>query len=67
MTAKEADFIQPPNNLRDKQKAAGVALSFDSKVLAHADAAIRRSREDYFESVAEDLVKLQRCHDLAVG
>jgi hypothetical protein len=64
---KPIEYIQPPNNLRAKQKAAGVSMSFDSKALDHAEAAIRRSVEDYFTSVNEDLVKLQRCYDLAMS
>jgi hypothetical protein len=64
---KPVEFIQPPNNLREKQKKAGVALSFDSKAVEQAEAAIRRSVEDYFVSIAEDMTKLQRYYDLAIS
>jgi hypothetical protein len=64
---KPVEFIQPPNNLRQKQKLAGVSLSFDSKALDHAEAAIRRSSEDYFQSIAEDLAKLQKIYDIAIA
>ncbi len=64
---KPVEFIQPPNNLREKQKIAGVALSFDSKAVEHAEAAIRRSTEDYFVSIAEDMAKLQRYYELALA
>jgi len=67
MTAKPVEFIQPPNNLRNKQKLAGVSMSFDGKVLDQAEAAIRHSREDYFTSIAEDLTKLQQYYDAAMA
>jgi hypothetical protein len=66
-TPKPVEFIQPPNNLRDKQKKAGVSLSFDGKAIDQAEAAIRRSKEDYFVSVGEDLTKLQRYYEAAVA
>ena len=62
--SKPIEFIQPPNNLREKQKKAGVSLTFDTKVIDHAEASIRRAQEDYMTSVNEDIVKLQRYYDL---
>ncbi|TAK99738.1 MAG: Hpt domain-containing protein [Rhodospirillaceae bacterium] len=67
MTAKPVEFIQPPNNLRNKQKLAGVSMSFDGGILDQAEAAIRRSSDDYFTSIAEDLVKLQRIYEASVA
>jgi hypothetical protein len=65
MTTKTVEFIQPPNNLRQKQKLAGVALTLDTRAVDHAEAVIRRSTEDYLVSVAEDLTRLQKRYDEA--
>jgi hypothetical protein len=67
MTAKPVEFIQPPNNLRQKQKLAGVSMSFDSSVVDHAEAAIRRSREDYFTSINEDMAKVLKYYEAALA
>jgi hypothetical protein len=66
MTAKPVEFIQPPNNLRMKQKMAGVSMSFDSSVLDQAEASIRRCSEDFFVSIAEDLAKMQKRYEAAM-
>ncbi len=64
-TPAKIEFITPPNNLRDKQKKAGVSMSLDSKVLDQAEAVIRRSTEDYFVSINEDLTKLTKRYEEA--
>jgi hypothetical protein len=65
MTAKTVEFITPPNNLRQKQKLAGVSMTLDARHIDGADAVMKRSTEDYFVSVAEDLTRLQKRYDEA--
>ena len=42
-TPANIEYITPPNNLRDKQKKAGVSMSLDGKAVENAEAVIRRS------------------------
>jgi hypothetical protein len=65
MTAKTVEFIQPPNNLRQKQKLAGVSMTLDAKAVERADAVIKNSTEDYFVSINEDLARLGRRYEEA--
>ena len=65
MTATTVEYIQPPNNLRAKQKQAGVSMTLDMKVLDQAESVIRGARADFFVSIAEDLAKLQKRYEAA--
>jgi hypothetical protein len=66
-TAKPAEFIQPPNNLRQKQKMAGVNMTLDTRMIDNAENIIKASTGDYFESVTQDLSKLQRRYEEAMN
>ncbi len=50
-TPAKVEFITPPNNLREKQKKAGVSMSLDTKAVDQAEAVMRRSTEDFFVSI----------------
>ncbi len=65
-TPAKVEFITPPNNLREKQKKAGVSMSLDTKAVDQAEAVMRRSTEDFFVSINEDLNKLTKRYEEAV-
>ena len=65
-TPAKVEFITPPNNLREKQKKAGVSMSLDTKAVDQAEAVMRRSTDDFFVSINEDLNKLTKRYEEAV-
>ena len=44
---------------------AGVQMNFDAAAVDQAEASIRRCRDDFFVSIAEDLAKLQKRYEAA--
>jgi hypothetical protein len=64
-TAKTVEYIQPPNNLRQKQKLAGVNMTLDPRLIDNAELIIRNSTNEYFESVNQELARLQRRYEEA--
>lgn len=66
MSGSEVKFIIPPNNLRQKQKMAGVAGTLDGVWLDAAERSIESAKDDYVEAVGEDLARLQAAYDAAV-
>lgn len=66
MSGKEVQYITPPNNLRQKQKLAGVTGTIDGVWLDAAEKSIGNAKFDYLEAVGEDLQRLQAAYDVAL-
>lgn len=66
MSGKEVQYITPPNNLRQKQKLAGVTGTIDGVWLDAAEKSIGNAKFDYLEAVGEDLQRLQNAYDVAL-
>ncbi len=66
MAGKEVEYITPPNDLRKKQKLAGVTMTLDAGWIDAAERSMGAAKFDYMEAAAEDLIKLQQTYDAAV-
>ena len=65
MSSKEVQYITPPNNLRMKQKLAGVTGTIDAVWIDAAEKSMGNARFDYLEAVSDDLNRLQAAYDAA--
>jgi hypothetical protein len=66
MSGTEIKFITPPNNLRQKQKLAGVSGTLDGVWLDAAEKSMGNAKFEYLEAVGEDLARLQAAYDEAL-
>ncbi len=66
MADNEVKFITPPNNLRQKQKLAGVTGTIDANWMDAAERSMLTAKFDYLVAVQEDLVRLSAAYDIAV-
>ncbi len=66
MAEKEVQFIQPPNNLRQKQKLAGVTGTIDGAWMDAAERSMLSAKFDYLTAVQEDLTRLTAAYDIAL-
>ena len=66
MAGKEVEYIYPPNNLRQKQKLAGVTGTIDAAWMEAAERSILAAKFDYIAAAGEDLAKLQAAYDAAL-
>jgi len=66
MSSKEVQYITPPNNLRMKQKLAGVTGTIDAVWIDAAEKSMGNARFDYLEAVSDDLNRLQAAYDAAL-
>ena len=66
MSESSVKYITPPNNLRKKQIAAGVALTIDPSLIGAAETKIGSMKGEYLSWVGGDLDKLAAACDLAV-
>jgi hypothetical protein len=55
MAEKEVVYITPPNNLRQKQKLAGVSGTIDPVWMEAAERSILTAKFDYLEAAQEDM------------
>lgn len=62
----EVQYITPPNNLRLKQKLAGVSGTLDNVWVDAAEKSMGNARFDYLEAVGDDLTRLQSAYDAAL-
>ncbi len=60
-------FIQPPSNLHQKQKMAGVSMNLDARMIDSAEKVIQASAGDYFISVNQELARLQKRYEEAAN
>jgi len=67
MSDKEVQYITPPNNLRQKQKLAGVSGTLDASWIDAAERTIVNAKFDYIEAANEDLGKLQAAYDKCIS
>lgn len=63
MSGKDVQYITPPNNLRQKQKLAGVTGTIDGAWLDAAERSMESAKFDYLEAVGEDLARLQAAYE----
>jgi len=66
MSEKEVVYIQPPNNLRQKQKMAGVTMTVDPVWMDAAERSIMAAKFDYLEAANEDMARLAQAYDKAI-
>lgn len=66
MAEKDVTYITPPNNLRQKQKLAGVTSTIDGVWLDAAEKSMSNARFDYLEAVNEDMARLQAAYEAAL-
>lgn len=66
MAEKKVAFIQPPNNLRQKQKLAGVTGTIDAAWMDAAERSMLTAKFDYLTAVQEDLTRLTTAYDTAL-
>lgn len=66
MADKNVQFITPPNNLRQKQKLAGVTGTIDSGWMEAAERSMLTAKFDYLTAVQEDLTRLTAAYDTAL-
>ena len=67
MAQKEVQYIQPPNNLRQKQKLAGVSGTIDPGWMEAAERSLHKAKFDYLEAAAEDMACLAAAYDKAIN
>ena len=65
MSRKEVQYITPPNNLRQKQKLAGVTGTIDGVWIDAAEKSMTNARFDYLEAVSDDLNRLTAAYEAA--
>jgi len=66
MAEKEVQYITPPNNLRQKQKMAGVTMNLDPSWVDAAERTIVAAKFDYLEAAHEDMARLATAYDNAI-
>ena len=66
MSEKEVQYIYPPNNLRQKQKLAGVSGTIDPAWMDAAERSILTAKFDYLEAANEDMARLAAAYDKAI-
>jgi hypothetical protein len=66
MPGNEVRYITSPNNLKQKQKLAGVSGTIDPGWVDAAERSIVTAKVDYLVAANEDLAKLQHAYDAAV-
>ena len=66
MADKEIQYFHPPNNLKQKQKMAGVSGKVDAGWIEAAERSILTAKFDYLTAAGEDLAKLQTAYDAAM-
>ncbi len=66
MAEKEVEYITPPNNLRQKQKLAGVSGNIDPVWMEAAERSILTAKFDYLEAAQEDMARLAQAYDKAM-
>jgi len=66
MAEKEVVYITPPNNLRQKQKLAGVSGTIDPVWIEAAERSILTAKFDYIEAAHEDMTRLATAYDKAM-
>src|SRR5262245_50903135 len=66
MADKEVQYIDPPNNLRQKQKMAGVTGTIDAGWIEAAERSLIAAKFDYLTAVVEDLARLQHAYEAAL-
>ncbi len=66
MAENNVKYITPPNNLRQKQKLAGVSGVLDAAWIDAAEQQISAAKFDYEEAVGEDLAKLHAAYEKAL-
>lgn len=66
MSEKEGQYIYPPNNLRQKQKLAGVTGTIDAVWINAAERSIGAAKFDYLEAAVEDMAALATAYDKAI-
>ena len=66
MADKGVEYIYPPNNLKQKQKLAGVSGTIDPIWLEKAEESIAAVKGDYLAGVNDDLARLQQAFDAAM-
>ena len=66
MAENEVKFITPPNNLRQKQKLAGVTGTIDAGWMDAAERSMLTAKFDYLTAVQEDLVRLTAAYETAL-
>lgn len=67
MPEDNVKYITPPNNLRQKQKLAGVTGTLDASWVEAAERQIVAAKFDYEEAVGEDLAKLHSAYEKALS
>jgi len=67
MAEKEIQFIIPPNNLRQKQKMAGVTMNLDPSWVDAAERSIVTAKFEYLEAAQEDMTRLATAYDKAMA
>lgn len=66
MSENKVQYITPPNNLRQKQKMAGVTGTLDPHWIDVAEKSIMEAKFDYLEAANEDMAKLAAAYDKAM-
>jgi hypothetical protein len=66
MAENKVTFITPPNNLRQKQKLAGVTGTIDAAWIDAAERTIATAKFDYIEAAQEDMAQLAALYDKAI-
>ena len=60
-------YITPPNDLRQKQKVAGVSSKLDAAWVEAAERQIVAAKFDYEEAVGEDLAEMHSAYEKALN
>ena len=66
MAEKDVQYITPPNDLRKKQKMAGVNMNLDPAWVDAAERSIVAAKFDYLEAAHEDMARLATAYDKAM-
>src|SRR5687767_8342980 len=66
MAEKDVQYIIPPNNLRQKQKMAGVTMNLDPSWVDAAERSITAAKFDYIQAAQEDMARLATAYDKAM-
>ncbi len=66
MAEKDVQYITPPNDLRKKQKMAGVNMNLDPAWVDAAERSIIAAKFDYLEAAHEDMARLATAYDKAM-
>src|SRR4051812_3485506 len=66
MSENKVQYITPPNNLRQKQKLAGVTGTIDAVWIDAAEKSIMNAKFDYLEAANEDMARLAAAYEKAM-